>query len=358
MLQDSKVQDIVDKWTPIVYFHSEEKYFPCSIEWILQHSTLVDYNDDTKKSPVTNRDLYENAKKYNFQGHNDGDVILSFDKSIYMGQSLSDAPCYAIFRTKDNKNYITYIFLFAYNGEYDILGLTKVGMHPGDIEHITVETNNDNQLLRVFYGAHGSTDGIWIKADDVPLENGKIVAYSALHGHGLYPKIGTVIRLYGLSNDYTDNGIKWTPKASIIYDKDNSSFNIDTMGWSVYYGRIGGSQEKGDTSGITGLADKGWFKNIDELDETYYSPPPLVSPNMSMFLKMVYNIFTFIALYILVYLLLIFVDRFIMDGKYISCDDTCRFKVTDHVITVIIVLVSMFSVSKLTKFIINKVAPT
>ena len=67
IMTDSKL--LLQKWSPIVYLHSKEKYFPCSADWLLKNSTLVDYstNPVTKISPVTNMDLYENARLHDFK---------------------------------------------------------------------------------------------------------------------------------------------------------------------------------------------------------------------------------------------------------------------------------------------------
>jgi len=268
------MESLVSKFTPIIYLHPEEKYYPVDINWILKYSTLKDFNDNTTIKSPTQRDLYNIAQKYNFAPRKDGDIVLSFSQDAYKGQTpVSEVPIYALVREKNDKVYITYILLFAYNGTYNIAGLAELGEHPGDMEHITVEATKDGTLLRVFFSAHGVKDGRWIKAEEIEKEDGKIVAYNAVNGHGLYPHTGIAFRFGGAANDILIKGQKWEPISKIIYPKDDPKFDIDTMGWSVYNSRYGGSIDKPNTDGITSLPDKAWIQNIDNIDETFYSPP-------------------------------------------------------------------------------------
>ncbi len=238
--------NLLNKYSPILYFHKDEKYYPCSIDWILKNSVLVDHNTEpvTKIISPTNKDLYNIMNKYNSQIPN-GTVNISFNKEIYRGESpIKNVPCYGIIREKDNKKYLTYIFLYAYNGEYKILNIADAGYHPGDIEHMTIELDEKDEINRIFYGAHGKKDGRWVLKKDIEFENDKPVAYVALSGHGLYPKLGTVFRLGGIANDYLGEEIKWEPKVIEIYPIDDKRFNKDTMFWTMFKGRLGGSEIK------------------------------------------------------------------------------------------------------------------
>lgn len=300
------MEALVSKFTPIIYLHPEEKYYPVDINWLLKNSTLKDFNDSaTIKSP-TQRDLYNVAQKYNFQTRKDGDVVLGFEPSTYRGQTpVSDVPIYALVREKNDKVYITYVILFAYNGAYNIAGLADVGEHPGDMEHITIEASKDGTLLRGFFSAHGIKDGRWVNAEEIQKENGKIVAYNAVNGHGLYPYEGTAIRFGGAANDILIKGEKWEPIASIIYPKDDPRFNIDTMGWSVYNSRFGGPIDKPNTDGVTGLPDKGWIQNIDNPDETFYKPPSILVKKT----ETTYSILSFILKISVLYLAIYFIIK-------------------------------------------------
>jgi hypothetical protein len=327
------IPDLINKYSPVIYLHPDEKYFPCSIDWMIKHSTLIDFNTNSKKSPVTQKDLYDIAQKYNFERRADGDVVLSFDKELYKGeQPLSSVPCYAFSRTmQDGKIQIQYIFLFTYNGEYSIANLENVGFHPGDMEHLTVECSSTGELLRVFYSAHGTKDGRWVDAKDVELldstidalsgsespsaPNRKIVAYNALNGHGLYPKNGIVFRFGGFANDYLEKGLLWKPNVNVIYLRDDNRFNIDTMGWTTYNSRIGGNSEKPNIEGITGLPDKAWFQYGDNPDSSFYNPPRIIPHKNFGLINNIRKIILFSVLYFSILLILKIVTGKVPDTK-------------------------------------------
>lgn len=61
-----------------------------------------------------------------------------------------------------------------------------------DWEHITVRVGlgPTYPLQGVWYNSHRNVEGEWADASEVPRdEHGRIVAYVALNGHGVYPKV-------------------------------------------------------------------------------------------------------------------------------------------------------------------------
>jgi len=310
-------QQLIEQYAPIVYFHKDEKYLPLDINIILQNSTLKDFTTNQIITSPSNRELYDFAKSHDFKPIGNGNVVLSIDDSLYNhSYPLQDQPIYAVVREKDEKTYITYIILFPYNGDYTILRHGKAGSHPGDLEHYTVELDKDKNLTRVHFSAHGYQDGRWVSKDQVQFEHGRIVVFSALNGHGLYHKDGMAFRIGGLANDYLERGPRWNPKVNEIFARTNPNFNIDTMGWTVYNGRIGGSLDKPNTEGIMGIEDKNWYgpdgSMFDELDESFYKPPPIISNKIAKPLFFLSHSFTVALIYIFVFLLLIYLDKHIM----------------------------------------------
>jgi hypothetical protein len=347
-------QALIKRFTPVIWIHPDEKYFPCSIEWLLQHSKLVDFNTNTTISPVTQRDLYTIAQTYGFGRRADGDVVLSWSEDMYKGQTpLSSVPCYALVRETNDYIYISYIFLFAYNGEYSILGLAEAGMHPGDIEHITVEVDKRTDALhRVYFSAHGTKDGRWVPANEVEIDNDRIVAYNALNGHGLYPHVGTVFRLGGVANDYLDKGFLWEPRAKEFFLNGHPNFDVNTMGFFAYNSRVGGSDDKPNTEGITGIPDKGWIQNIDNPDPAFYNPPNIYSPKADRIAYVARNFVRFAILYFLVYACLKLVTR-ISKGKTVS-----PFGWKQHFLTIVLVAVLYKAYTTVGMKLIHKYAPS
>ncbi len=63
---------------------------------------------------------------------------------------------------------------------------------PTDWEHITVRCHpHTGDLQGVYYNRHFNKEGQWVAAADVPRDpvTGRIVAYVAIGGHGVYDKV-------------------------------------------------------------------------------------------------------------------------------------------------------------------------
>jgi hypothetical protein len=313
----TQTNQLIEDYAPIVYFNREEKYLPLDMNIVLQNSTLKNFTTNQIITTPTNRELYDFAKSNDFKPINDGSVVLSIDKSLYNhSYLLQDQPIYAIIREKDNNTYITYIIFFPFNGDYTILRHGRAGSHPGDLEHYTVELDKDKKLSRVHFSAHGYKDGRWVSKDKLQFEHGRIVVFSALNGHGLYHKDGMTFRIGGLANDYLERGARWNPKVFEIFARTSPKFDIDTMGWTVYNGRIGGSLDKPNTEGIMGLEDKNWYGSdatmFDELDESFYKPPPIINSKITKPLFFLSHSVMVALIYIFVFLLLIYIDKHIL----------------------------------------------
>lgn len=368
------IEELVNKYSPILYLHNKEVYYPANMDWILSNSTLIDHNDGYIKKSPTNIDLYNLAKKYNFEARKDGDIVLSITKDLYTGQRpIKNVFIYAYPRFVNNKTYITYIITFPYNGEYNILNLVQVGEHPFDIEHLTVELNEINELTRVYFGFHGSKDGIWIPKEKLLYEfnsenayggtgetssafssmegeaRSKFVGFIALNGHGIYPYEGVNLRLLGIANDYMNKGTKWIPKVQIISYEEHL-FDKEKIGWIYFNGRLGGSLLKGDTSGITSLSDKGWIKDIDNTESSYYNKPILIGNTIYWLLIASKNFISLLIIYFVVYLILNITTK-IKDGTMI------QYPAENHFITIIILVISNLIINKTASTIIHKLAP-
>jgi hypothetical protein len=250
--------DLLTKFCPIFYLHPTEIYKPSSIEYILENSELVS-NDFTilKNSPLSSLDLISSPSS----------SFIDISQKIIKGQSLSVAPIYGKVKKLEEYTDLTYIAVFPYNGDFNILNIQKVGEHFGDIEHVTIRLNKNNEIDSIFYGAHRIRNGRWIKPCEAEYENGRIVVYIALHGHGMYYKPYLAFRFFGFANDYMDKGERWDPKIVQIYEITENEFDKETMGWAYYEGKIG-------YDGIRSLSDKEWFHE-GESTSLIYNPPDI-----------------------------------------------------------------------------------
>lgn len=283
--------NLLDKYKPIIYLHKDENYFPSSIDYVLKNSDLVSFSEKYKK--IANKPLSGNILK-NATWKSYIDIPLNI---IHGEKDLSSVSIYGIVNEYMNYIDLTYITFYPYNGSYNILKIQKVGDHFGDLEHLTIRITKDSnkeplqRIIKVFFGAHQIKDGRWVYPEELEYENGRIVAYSALNGHGLYNKNGMAFRYYGLANDYLEKGHRWDPKVEYLFKETHPMYEPEKMGWIYYKGTIG-------LNGIKSLIDKDWFMQ-GESDKINYSPPTLYNENY----QKVYTTSVWIIFFFMIYLL-------------------------------------------------------
>ena len=221
-------------YKPIFVFSKEEKYYPCSVEYLLSHSQLYKENTLIKNfGELTPEELSRNV----------GDSLKVHPNS-YRGQ-IESAPIYYFIRTSEKFIDIVFFIYFTYNGPLSILG-KKVGAHDTDLEHIVVRVDTLTQLIAVYFSAHGS-EGRWVMKDSLQLINNNVLIYVAKSSHAMYPTNGRQWRVMGLANDKTDFGLSWTTDR-LIEVKDNDPV------WMKYVG-------KWSREGIDSVASNGWWRS-------------------------------------------------------------------------------------------------
>ncbi|MDR3551482.1 MAG: Vps62-related protein [Candidatus Babeliales bacterium] len=173
-------------------------------------------------------------------------------------------PLYVVTSEANGKIYIEYIYFYGFNGPFDIGPFQGASektledlrdLHESDIEHISVELDkNTKKLTRVYFGSHGSTEGFWLNANspDIEWDGTHPVAYVAKNSHGIYPKVGTYVRIFGMANDITARGQMWKAKLIRMYRKNDPRFDPKTMGWLYFSGKLG-------AHGIDSTNEKPWF---------------------------------------------------------------------------------------------------
>lgn len=291
------LSQLLNKYSPILYLHSEEDYFPSTINFILENSFLQK-KDNTKllDSPLFSSTLYDS---YKGEEGRDTEIVLT-SSSLKVGQKdkLNSIPIYGLAKIINNKTHLFYNFIYPYNGAKNVVGLRDVGAHFGDIEHITVVLNSDNSISELFYSAHGSSEGRWLKPTDVTFEGDRPIVYVAKYSHASYPKEGVVFRFFGFGNDYTNKGIKWNPQVVRLYeDTDTVNFNKNTMGWMYYRGNIG-------YDGVGSLGVRDYIKEGDSKDN---KPFPIISYTKFKFKQILF--FTIIFGLLLMYSTLTFSQK-------------------------------------------------
>jgi len=128
--------------------------------------------------------------------------------------SSTNVPVYTRYQEAPDFHEIVVVLLFADNPPYQVLGCVPQGGHPGDIEHVRILISKEtNEIVRIFYSAHGQEEGSWIERQDIEFEGGRPVVYIAKHSHALYWAPGTYYRVWFVANDHCGKHLRWAPAA-------------------------------------------------------------------------------------------------------------------------------------------------
>ena len=322
------IENILYKYKPIIFFHKEEKYFPCSADYFINNSYLIKNNKIIDK-------YMNQSKLYNIKYEHDT-FIQQYNQNIIYGFShnYNDAPLYYFLRYQPeiNKLYIYFFLFFSYNGSYNILNISNVGEHYNDVEHFTYEINTKNGILeRIFFSSHGSNEGVWKNSNEIEFEKYKDrerpILYCAKDGHGFYNKPGCIIRFFGFANDLTNKGFKYYDFNYIKIDKpEDRNFNPMLYGW--FYSKI--------RMGFNGTKDI--YKRNYLLEEEKGQSFQKIIP------EIIYDIAPNIT-----YLIFIIIISTCFE-KYLNIKD--RIKKTIYLIFIFVVFLSLFKIIKET---INKI---
>lgn len=209
----SQVETLIEAYSPVVYFHPDEEYFPSSVSWFFQNGALLyEKGKETEPHPIE-----PDGSNLPQGGLNDDSYWLDLptDDSVKERIKKGDlAHSCAYFHIKpmfggtftDIPLWIFYPFNGPARAKVEIfnVSLGKIGQHVGDWEHLTLRVSNYNgELKSVYFSEHSG--GQLVDASDVEFEHGnKPVAYASLHGHAFYPKPGLVLQgsgRIGIRND-------------------------------------------------------------------------------------------------------------------------------------------------------------
>ncbi len=310
-------QDNIDRlilnYSPVVYLYTNEEYLPLTFESYTKNNNLqVKYKCSHRDSTAGATKILPNtnyptitmaalADQTNYvdttgkpladpgnclfmegpaccdRGENPDTYYKTPDGRIFKNKENNEirTPYYAIFSEQGDHVYIQYFFLYGYNGPYAFLpgqifeSVLSAGMHKMDLEHLTLQFDrksfeeNRPRLMRIGFFSHGSGEGKWLHAHNRDLEfqgTTHVVAYSAYHGHGMYPMAGTQVRIGTFGNDCTTKGTRWVPGGIVRFElPTNSNFNPNTMGWVTFPGDFG-------PQGVGGIPEKDYTGDVSKED--------------------------------------------------------------------------------------------
>ena len=306
---------VAKRFQPLIWLDEHETYLPADVYMYLQGAKLC-YDPEGKENPASYIDLITGPKDENLTeaglyalldahrsgaGKDDarlkGVTAANLDpkrfhlqvasdeakKGVGDWKSLNRVPFYARVRAYPDRLEVTYILVFSFNAAHKVC-CSFVGAHSVDLEHVTVRTSlAGDRLDWIYFGAHGSADGVWRRADEIevlpaPAEDAEATAagmrtrpvvYCTAGSHAMYPTPGTWCRICGLANDHTSGPAKsgdgkfnaWDPSATstspvLVYNTTDSKFlsagGSDGLGFLRYKGTMA-------EDGVDAMHDQPWF---------------------------------------------------------------------------------------------------
>ncbi|KAG0496917.1 hypothetical protein HPP92_001608 [Vanilla planifolia] len=199
-----QITKLLQKYSPWVHFHPDERYLPSSVSWFFNNGALLfsktDPNGPTPVDPA-GRALPQG-------GTNDGAYWLDLpsddaEKDRVKAGELSTAEAYVHVKPAlgGTATDIVFWLFYPFNGPGRAkvglinIGLGHIGEHVGDWEHVTLRISNfDGVLKRMYFSQH--TSGTWVEATDLVYSTPgqRPAAYATLNGHAFYPKAGLVLQ--------------------------------------------------------------------------------------------------------------------------------------------------------------------
>ena len=244
--------DVVRQFAPLIYFHTNERFFPCSIEYLLQGATLNDRNAGQSLANPTQGMLAANS------GEN---WYVKINPSQYGGQGTS-APIYYAVQGFESYIDINYIVLYAYQGGQTCRALRAgtpfncivetLGIHQGDLERIAVRiakgADGSYRAVQVEYEAHGNKRVY--PTDRVRWEGSHPVAHAALNGHSFWntfdAAVGdrydelTIPGVVSVTSALADGPV-WRPSDFRKLEMKGGLPQGDQL-WAAFKGRLGDQQ--------------------------------------------------------------------------------------------------------------------
>jgi hypothetical protein len=250
------------RFAPIVSFHVNERFFPCSIDWLLLRATLRSKDDPNF--------ALRHPRQQDLLTYSGNQYFLDIDAAANPGQALVDqqvaAPMYVAAQEWDDCIEITYVMLYAYQGGQTCRGLKpcdyfnavvdNYGHHQGDLEWVSVLVSKDyERLLAVGYAAHGHVT--YYSPQDCLTEGNHPLARAALNGHASlngknknpedWVSTESVPLVVDIIDLISEAGPVWAPHRNpsemlAIIGLDNGQLVSDQL-WAGFRGRLGIHQE-------------------------------------------------------------------------------------------------------------------
>jgi hypothetical protein len=217
---------LAHKFKPIFIFHSEEEYYPCSADYIINNSKMYKSvptlnNFELISEKITALDLSRNA----------GDLII-FNEGILKGD-LQHSTLY-FFAKNESDDFIdlVYFLYFPYRAPLNLFGCFPLNMKRGDVRFVVVRIQKkaDFEISSIFFSrASDNVEGSWKNKNEIKVIN-HIDSYGeqsvhplifvSKNSHSFFPTEGTHFGGFGFLNENTNFGKSWTT-SHLIYVTEN-----------------------------------------------------------------------------------------------------------------------------------------
>ena len=236
-----EIHNTVSWWAPVIKFHSQEEYYPSSVEFALDNFVQVTMRYyGNHKGPSRDPQFNEPIRLLSLEEEG---VEQPTDDPIIRGQkdliAKNGVPVYAFWIKKEAYVDIAYFVFYPYNLGKKVLG-RRYGNHVGDWEHITIRMIPDHPGFKgkrmnpnpsglvpsqIYFSSHA--DGTLKDWNDVlKSDEQNVIAYAADGSHGFWPSPGK--HIYNstpeLSDSTDDEGLAWETKHFV----ESFSFTIAT----------------------------------------------------------------------------------------------------------------------------------
>lgn len=251
------MEEAAERLSPILYLHKDEEHYPSTPDHYLENMDIIVDEIVRLRSP-TQEHLLQFVNENPEEAPRARMVPNDPHSSVLFGNSTLTSPTYVFVQDFNSEFiYLTYCYFFNYNKSYNVLGLSYIGEHNADIEHVTVELNrNSLEPTRYYLSAHGHSTGSWYTLDELEYEEGRPVVYVSNGSHALYNKSGVVWRLGGVANDHTMKSYRWNPPVIFVHPRESEMFSPDNS-WIYYPGRWA-------VDGINGVVNQEWYGSLPD----------------------------------------------------------------------------------------------
>ena len=179
-------EELLNKYSPILYLHEKETYYPIDVNSFLENSTLMKKNFITPFDIKIGDNIKELLKQKKYQNEN---YYLKLNKNIFSSiknkfnfiKDKYKKTIYAnAFKTKNSEYILQYWFFYWAS----MLDSTKITLHECDWEMIMIVLNKDMKPILAGYSQH--LYGEVKKWDKIEKEDSHPIVYVSKGSHSNY----------------------------------------------------------------------------------------------------------------------------------------------------------------------------